>query len=158
MLGLDPVRDRTKLARETGAVFGQKSQLWFHLPPADPFRLPGAICEIEPAILARRRAELVERFGIGGFMDEPVRLAIPGLTPVKVNGDAGGGGAFTAASFKMDTRAHRMPEVIRALVDRGEVLDITVEDEPLENIIAAIHEARTGEAASLAARPKEAAR
>ncbi|MBL8967659.1 MAG: ATP-binding cassette domain-containing protein, partial [Spirochaetaceae bacterium] len=60
VLGLDPQRRRTELARHVGAVFGQRSQLWFHLPPADSFRLLGAIYEIEPAALARRQGELVE--------------------------------------------------------------------------------------------------
>ncbi|MDP3177673.1 MAG: ATP-binding cassette domain-containing protein, partial [Spirochaetaceae bacterium] len=73
VLGIDPSRERTRLARSIGAVFGQKSQLWFHLPPADGFRLLGAVYEIEPKTLARRKGELVERFGIGPYMDVPVR-------------------------------------------------------------------------------------
>ena len=30
VLGLDPVKDRMKLAFAMGTVFGQKSQLWYH--------------------------------------------------------------------------------------------------------------------------------
>jgi ABC-2 type transport system ATP-binding protein len=238
VLGLDPFRDRGRLARSIGAVFGQKSQLWFHLPPSDSFRLLGAVYEIEPRLLARRRAELVERFGIRDYMDVPVRklslgerircemaasllhapailfldeptigldvvvkreirilleeaarrdgttifltshdigdiekvckraiiihhgavvldesmktlkhrsmakkfigvkyasplsFDLPGLEPVKRTEDA--------ARFEVDTRRHRLEEVIRALVDKGEILDLTVEDEPLEDIIADI--------------------
>jgi len=33
VLGKTPWRDRQKLAYEIGTVFGQKSQLWYHLPP-----------------------------------------------------------------------------------------------------------------------------
>ncbi|HRY72854.1 MAG TPA: hypothetical protein P5165_06480, partial [Spirochaetia bacterium] len=62
-------------------------------------------------------------------------------------------GAFTQASFEVDTRRHRLPEIVRALAEKGEILDLTVEDEPLENIIAAIFAARTGAEASDAARP-----
>nr|HML49098.1 ATP-binding cassette domain-containing protein [Clostridia bacterium] len=39
VLGLDPSRDRKRLAYRIGSVFGQKSQLWFHLPPTDSFAL-----------------------------------------------------------------------------------------------------------------------
>ncbi len=252
VLGMDPCRDRTRLAMGIGAVFGQKSQLWFHLPPSDSFLLLGAIYEIPAPDLARRKADLVERFGIGPYMDVPVRklslgerirceiaasllhaprvifldeptigldvvvkreirallselraregvtifltshdigdiekickraiiihhgavvvdesmktlkhralarkyigvkyatpvdLELPGLSPVKRTEDA--------ASFVVDTRKHRLQEVIRALVDRGEVLDLTVEDEPLEDIIADVFRGRTEEEARGAAR------
>jgi len=39
VLGKVPWRERARLAYEIGAVFGQKSQLWYHLPPADSFDL-----------------------------------------------------------------------------------------------------------------------
>ncbi len=251
VLGLDPARDRTRLALEIGAVFGQKSQLWFHLPPSESFRLLGAIYEVPPAELERRRSDLVERFGIGPYMDVPVRklslgerirceiaasllhapkvlfldeptigldvvvkreirallselrsrdgvtifltshdigdiekickraiiihhgavvvdesmktlkhralarkyigvkyaapanLELPGLSPVKRTEDAG--------SFVVDTRRHNLQDVIRALVDRGEVLDLTVEDEPLEDIIAEVFQGRSAEEARGAA-------
>ncbi|MFH1832386.1 MAG: ATP-binding cassette domain-containing protein, partial [bacterium] len=39
ILGLDPVKDRMKLAFQIGTVFGQKSQLWYHLPPIDTYQL-----------------------------------------------------------------------------------------------------------------------
>jgi ABC-2 type transport system ATP-binding protein len=240
VLGLDPTRQRVELARSIGTVFGQKSQLWFHLPPSDSFRLLGAVYELEPRVLAARSAELVERFGIGAYMDVPVRklslgerirceiaasllhspkllfldeptigldvvikreirellaelraqegttifltshdigdierickraivihhgkvvvdesmkdlkhrslsrklvgvkyarptdVELPGLSPVKRTADA--------ARYEVDTRVHRIDEVLRALVERGEVEDLTVEDESLENIIAAIYE------------------
>ncbi|WP_267897657.1 ATP-binding cassette domain-containing protein [Actinokineospora spheciospongiae] len=34
--GLDPVADRTTLARRIGVVFGQRSQLWWDLPLGSP--------------------------------------------------------------------------------------------------------------------------
>ena len=39
VLGIDPHKQRKELAYRIGTVFGQKSQLWFHLPPGDSFRL-----------------------------------------------------------------------------------------------------------------------
>jgi ABC-2 type transport system ATP-binding protein len=54
-------------------VFGQKSQLWLHLPPLDSFTLLGAIYEIDDAERKRRVGELAELFDLGGFLRTPVR-------------------------------------------------------------------------------------
>lgn len=35
VLGLTPWRQRRKLSYQIASVFGQKSQLWYHLPPQD---------------------------------------------------------------------------------------------------------------------------
>src|SRR5256714_6688254 len=37
VLGLTPWQQRRKLAFHIASVFGQKSQLWYHLPPQDTF-------------------------------------------------------------------------------------------------------------------------
>lgn len=73
VLGLDPHRERRALAYRVGTVFGQKSQLWFHLPPADSFALLGSIYDMEKKELASRVAFLTEVFEIGDFLDQPVR-------------------------------------------------------------------------------------
>jgi ABC-2 type transport system ATP-binding protein len=73
VLGLDPHRQRRRLAYEIGTVFGQKSQLWFHLPPSDSFHLLGTIYDMERAEVRRRVAFLTEVFEIGDFVDQPVR-------------------------------------------------------------------------------------
>jgi ABC-2 type transport system ATP-binding protein len=73
VLGLNPQRDRRRLGFLIGSVFGQKSQLWYHLPARDSFRLLGAIYEIEAAELKKRTGELVERFGLAEFFDQSVR-------------------------------------------------------------------------------------
>jgi len=67
VLGLDPAKKRKELAWSIGSVFGQRSQLWFHLPPSDSFKLLGAVYEVEPAVLARRTGELAERFALTEF-------------------------------------------------------------------------------------------
>jgi len=244
VLGLDPVKDRVELSRYIGAVFGQKSQLWFHLPPSDSFRLLGSIYEIDDDDRKWREGELIERFGLAPYWDVPVRklslgerirceiaasllpspvalfltsptkgldvvakreirqllaeaarvddttifmtshdmgdiekvckraiiihhgevvvdesmkalkhrslsrkyvgvryaspvdLELPGLSPVKRTP--------RAASFEVDTSRHSLAEVVRALAARGDLEDITVEDEPLESVIAAIYETRSG--------------
>jgi ABC-2 type transport system ATP-binding protein len=240
-----------------GTVFGQKSQLAFHLPPADSFRLLGAIYEIPRSELAGKTAELVERFGIGPYMDVPVRklslgerirceiaasllhgprvlfldeptigldvvvkkeirelltelrkregvtlfltshdigdiekickraiiihhgslvldesmkelkhralakkrigvkydrpvdLDLPNLAPDKRTADA--------ATFTVDTRVHELRDVMRALVDRGDILDLTVEDEPLEDLIAEVFRGETAEEARRAGKARESA-
>lgn len=73
VLGLEPCLQRKELARQIGTVFGQKSQLWFHLPPSDSFALLGAIYDIDKGTLKKRVSELADRFALGELMDVPVR-------------------------------------------------------------------------------------
>jgi ABC-2 type transport system ATP-binding protein len=253
VLGMDPSKKRVQVSRRIGTVFGQKSQLWFHLPASDSFRLLGAVYEIERAELKRRTARLVELFELGELMETPVRKLSLGqrikceiaasllhdpeivfldeptigldvvakqevralLTRMNVEagatvfltshdaGDiekvckraiiihhgsivldqsvkdlkyanlnrkivsvkyaepvpmlAGGGYAPagsrivkavpTAAKLEVDTRAARIADVVQALVAAGDVVDITIEDEPLEEIIADIYRSKNKEEA-----------
>jgi ABC-2 type transport system ATP-binding protein len=71
--GLDPVPQRTAVARRTGVVFGQRSQLWWDLPLRESLRLLAAIHRLAPARWRPREAELVERLELGEFLDRPVR-------------------------------------------------------------------------------------
>ena len=73
VLGMSPVRDRRKLALRIGTVFGQKSQLWLHLPALDSFTLLAAIYELSEAQRRSRVAELSELFELGDFLKTPVR-------------------------------------------------------------------------------------
>ena len=73
VLGLDPQKDRKKLAYNIGTVFGQKSQLWFHLPPMDSFQLLGSIYDIPSKELNLRIDYLSEIMEIKDLMDTPVR-------------------------------------------------------------------------------------
>jgi ABC-2 type transport system ATP-binding protein len=73
VLGLSPVTERRKLAMRIGTVFGQKSQLWLHLPALDSFTLLAAIYEIDDKEKKRRVAELSELFGLSEFLQTPVR-------------------------------------------------------------------------------------
>lgn len=72
-LGMDPFRERRRLASRIGAVFGQKSQLWFHLPAIDSLRLLGDIYGIDRSEARRRIAELIDIFEIGDYVGTPVR-------------------------------------------------------------------------------------
>ncbi|GAB6088974.1 ABC transporter ATP-binding protein [Spirochaeta dissipatitropha] len=73
VLGRNPHKDRKELVFRIGTVFGQKSQLWFHLPPSDSFTLLREIYEIPMTDYRRRRDELVDRFHLGSFYNTPVR-------------------------------------------------------------------------------------
>jgi len=77
VLGFTPWRERRRLAYEIGVVFGQRSQLWTELPVRDSFALLRRIYDQDEATFGRRRDALVERFGVGGLLDQPVgRLSL----------------------------------------------------------------------------------
>ncbi|WP_160678147.1 ATP-binding cassette domain-containing protein [Clostridium sp. C8-1-8] len=71
--GFNPSKERKRLSYRIGTVFGQKSQLWFHLPPLDSFNLLGNIYEIDKNKLKKRIDFLKEIFEIQELMDIPVR-------------------------------------------------------------------------------------
>ncbi len=73
VMGIDPTKKRRQLAYLIGTVFGQKEQLWTHLTPYDNFRFFGAIYDLSERETERRIGELAERFGLGNFIDTPVR-------------------------------------------------------------------------------------
>ena len=73
VLGFVPWQERQKLAYQIGTVFGQRPQLWYHLPALDTFYLFGKIYEMEDAEVRRRIGFLSEAFGIEHLLETPVR-------------------------------------------------------------------------------------
>jgi ABC-2 type transport system ATP-binding protein len=73
VLGLVPWERRQELAYRIAAVFGQRSQLWYHLPPIDSFELLARIYELDRTDYRRRLATLIERFDIAALLHTPVR-------------------------------------------------------------------------------------
>ena len=73
VLGLEPSRQRRELAFCVGTVFGQRSQLWYQLPPRDTFELLGRVYEVARADHRRRIDALTAAFGLGPLLDTPVR-------------------------------------------------------------------------------------
>ena len=71
--GIDPTKDRKKLAYEIGCVFGQKEQLWLHLTPYDNFKFFGAIYDIPEAVVEKRIQEYNDIFELSEFINTPVR-------------------------------------------------------------------------------------
>jgi ABC-2 type transport system ATP-binding protein len=245
VLGFVPQKDRKRLSFAIGTVFGQKSQLWYHLPALDSLRLLGAVYEVEPREHRRRIGELTERFGLADLLDVPVRklslgqrircelaasllhhprllfldeptigldvvvkqqiralleewnrdhqvtlfltshdlgdveklcrrallihhgtlildqsigelkrlaglkktvrvkyttpVDLSGLvpTPVQVSADS--------AKIEVDVRRHRIQEIVATLAAAGDVADITIEDEPLEDLVADLYRTTTEE-------------
>jgi ABC-2 type transport system ATP-binding protein len=70
---LDPVTQRRTLARRVGAVFGQRSQLWWDLPLAESFRLLGAVHRLPDPVWRARLDECSELLEMDDFLDTPVR-------------------------------------------------------------------------------------
>jgi ABC-2 type transport system ATP-binding protein len=73
VLGFDPAAERRALAFRIGTVFGQRSQLWYQLPPRDTFALLGRIYEVDPDQHLRRLKALVALFELSPLVDRPVR-------------------------------------------------------------------------------------
>jgi ABC-2 type transport system ATP-binding protein len=73
VLGYQPWKERQKLAYHIGTVFGQRPQLWYHLPAIDTFLLFGKIFEMEDAEVKRRIHFLSEAFTISDLLETPVR-------------------------------------------------------------------------------------
>src|SRR5689334_2035541 len=48
VLGLVPWQQRRELGFQIGTVFGQRSQLWYHLPARDTFQLLSHVYELPP--------------------------------------------------------------------------------------------------------------
>ncbi|GAB4502063.1 MAG: ATP-binding cassette domain-containing protein [Anaerolineales bacterium] len=73
VLGFTPWKERQKLAFQVGTVFGQRPQLWYHLPAVDTFMLFGKIYELDEAFTKKRIAFLAEAFEIKDLLETPVR-------------------------------------------------------------------------------------
>jgi len=73
VLGLVPSHERYSLAFRIGTVFGQRSQLWYQLPPRDTFALLGRVYEMDAAEHRRRIDMLVTLFELARLVDTPVR-------------------------------------------------------------------------------------
>ncbi|MCL5411240.1 MAG: ATP-binding cassette domain-containing protein [Patescibacteria group bacterium] len=73
VLGFNPSRNRQQLAYHIGSVFGQKPQLWFHLPPMNTYNLFSRIYELDQKKFQERLKFLVDIFEISDLLKIPVR-------------------------------------------------------------------------------------
>jgi ABC-2 type transport system ATP-binding protein len=73
VLGFVPWKQRRQLAYSIGTVFGQRPQLWYHLPAVDTFSLFGKIYELDDLETRKRISFLAETFEITDLLEIPVR-------------------------------------------------------------------------------------
>jgi ABC-2 type transport system ATP-binding protein len=71
--GFTPQKDRMRLARHIGTVFGQRSQLFPNLPVVESLTFFGIMYGLSTERITARIAELTEQFGLAEFIDQPVR-------------------------------------------------------------------------------------
>ncbi|WTO41406.1 ATP-binding cassette domain-containing protein [Streptomyces achromogenes] len=71
--GIDPARERTRLAHRIGVVFGQRTTLWWDLPLIDSYRLAHRMYRIPDARYRRNLERLVELLELGALLEVPVR-------------------------------------------------------------------------------------
>jgi ABC-2 type transport system ATP-binding protein len=73
VLGLVPWQARRALAMRIGALFGQRSQLWFELTPRQSFRMLAAIYQVDRRAREARISELGMLLEAAELFDVPVR-------------------------------------------------------------------------------------
>jgi ABC-2 type transport system ATP-binding protein len=73
VLGFNPSEQRQNLAFHIGSVFGQKPQLWYHLPPQDTYDLLSRIYELDRKAYKERLDFLVDQFEIHNLLQTAVR-------------------------------------------------------------------------------------
>ncbi len=71
--GLVPYRNRYRHVRKIGAVFGQRSQLWWDIAVIEAFKLLQKIYEVPKADYQKRLDKFTEVLGLGGLLNIPVR-------------------------------------------------------------------------------------
>ncbi len=73
VLGRVPWRERVATVAQIGAVFGQRTQLWWDLPVIESFDLLREIYRVPIASYVRVRDELIEMLDLAPLLDVPVR-------------------------------------------------------------------------------------
>ncbi|MEU4151316.1 ATP-binding cassette domain-containing protein [Streptomyces sp. NPDC026659] len=71
--GIDPSRERTRLAHRIGVVFGQRTTLWWDLPLIDSYRLAHRMYRIPDARYRENLDRCVELLELQDLLDVPVR-------------------------------------------------------------------------------------
>ena len=71
--GLVPWQARQTLAHHIGLVFGQRSQLWYHLPVRQSFNLLGKIYGMSDSHYNKQLNKLGNIFSLADLLDKPVK-------------------------------------------------------------------------------------
>jgi len=73
VLGYVPYEQRQEYAQNMGAVFGQRTQLWWDLPVKDTFDLLKHIYQIPDKVYRENMRRFVDVLGLDKYMHQPVR-------------------------------------------------------------------------------------
>lgn len=71
--GIVPWKERRSYVGNTGAVFGQRSQLWWDIPAGDSFDVLKSIYRLDDSRYKKRMDELCAMFDLGDLLKKPVR-------------------------------------------------------------------------------------
>ena len=71
--GIDPSRERTRLARRIGVVFGQRTTLWWDLPLRDSYELVRRMYRVPAGRYRDNLARCVELLDLAPLLEVPVR-------------------------------------------------------------------------------------
>lgn len=74
VMGYNPCKKRTEYTNKIGAVFGQKSQLIFDIPPVDSFKMNKAIYGIPDDIYNERLEMIVDLLDVKDIILRPTRV------------------------------------------------------------------------------------
>ena len=71
--GIEPYKNRRKVASKIGVVFGQKTQLWWDIPLIESFKVLKEIYQISDTDYKERMDFLCDTLGIREFLNQAVR-------------------------------------------------------------------------------------
>lgn len=74
IMGYSPAKQRLHYVKQIGAVFGQKSQLIWDIPPVDSFQMNQAIYDIDQKTFNERLDELSTLFDVQDVIHKPTRV------------------------------------------------------------------------------------
>ncbi|OHD14029.1 MAG: sugar ABC transporter ATP-binding protein [Spirochaetes bacterium GWD1_27_9] len=71
--GLIPYKNRAKYVLNIGAVFGQRTQIWWDLPVSDSYELNKKLYNISDSTYKENLTLIKDTLGVGDFYNKPVR-------------------------------------------------------------------------------------
>lgn len=74
VMGYNPTKNRKTYVHQIGAVFGQKSQLIWDIPPVDSFRMNKAIYGVSEKDYEERISLMSKLFNVEDFITRPTRV------------------------------------------------------------------------------------
>jgi ABC-2 type transport system ATP-binding protein len=74
VMGFNPTKNRKTYVQQIGAVFGQKSQLIWDIPPIDGFRMNKAIYGVSDQDYEERITVMSKLFGVEDYITRPTRV------------------------------------------------------------------------------------